>query len=357
MVGASTAASGEELDVVVIPGDGIGVEVTEAAMEVLGAVVARHRIPLRTTTVDWGCDHHVRSGAMAPDGWLDRLWACDAVLLGAVGRPDVPDDVSLWGLLIPIRREFDQYVNLRPLRTIPGFPGALRDQPDIDVVIVRENSEGEYSRVGGRVFADTPREIALQESVFSRYGVERVVRYACEVASGRRGHLVAATKSNGIIHTMPFWDETVRRIAAEHDVRLEIQHVDALAARMVSDPGGLDTIVASNLFGDILSDLGAAVIGGLGLAASGNLNPERTAPSMFEPVHGSAPDIVGMGVANPLGQFLSVSLMLHHLGHAEAGADVESAVRSAVGERGVRTRDIGGSATTTEMLSAVMAEL
>lgn len=303
----------DPIRITVIPGDGIGREVAPVALDVLDAIADRHDLELELTEVDWGCQRYLDEGQMAPEGWLDELRHTDAILLGAIGYPGVPDHVSLWDLLIPIRREFDQYINLRPIRSIPGLPGALRDDPNIDLVIVRENSEGEYTQVGGRMFNGIDRELAIQEAVFTRHGVERIARHAYELATHRSGHVVAATKSNGLVHSMPYWDEIIIEIAEQYDVDLELQHVDALAARFASSPADLDVVVASNLFGDILSDLGAAIIGGLGLAAAGNLNPNPAQPSMFEPVHGSAPDIAGRGIANPVGMILSVALMLDHL--------------------------------------------
>ena len=341
----------------IIPGDGIGPEVMLVALDVLDAVAAKHGFAVETTHHDWGCERYAQHGALVSAGWLDELRAADAILLGAVGWPGVPDHVSLWDLLIPIRREFDQFVNLRPLRFIPGLPGALRSDPDIDTVIVRENSEGEYTQLGGRIFSGTDRELALQESVFTRHGVERIVRYACELATQRRGHVVAATKSNGLVHSMPFWDDVVREVANEYDIDLEVQHVDALAARFVSAPERLDVVVASNLFGDILSDLGGAVIGGLGLAASGNINPDPSMASMFEPVHGSAPDIAGQGLANPVGQVLSLAMMLEHVGEQAAADDIAAAVDEVVGKDGLRTRDLGGDAPTQQVGAALVAHV
>lgn len=340
-----------------IPGDGIGGEVMPIAVEVLQATADIHGFEVDIVDVDWGCQRYLTTGSLAPEGWLDSAQASDAILLGAVGYPGVPDHLSLWELLIPIRRRFDQYVNLRPLKSFPDIPGALARDPKIDLVIVRENSEGEYTQVGGRMFTGTQRELVLQEAVFTRYGVERIARYACELAVSRKGHLVAATKSNGLVHTMPFWDELVKEIASEYAVELEIQHVDALAARLVTAPDKLDVILASNLMGDILSDLGAAVIGGLGLAASGNINPDRAWPSMFEPVHGSAPDIAGQGAANPVGQVLSVVMMLHHLGEQEAAIHISTAVEEVIGRDNTRSRDLGGRASTEQIGAAILARI
>jgi tartrate dehydrogenase/decarboxylase/D-malate dehydrogenase len=351
--------------VAVIPGDGIGREVTAAARSVLDAVGPRHGVELRYHELDWSCERYLREGAMMPSDGIEQLRAFDAILLGAVGWPGVPDHVSLWGLLIPIRRSFRQYVNLRPVRVFDGVDSPLRDAGwrngagrDVDLVVVRENVEGEYSEIGGRMNRGFPEEMAVQQAVFTRAGVTRIVDYAFGLARGRGGHLTSATKSNGIVHTMPFWDELVReRAAAWPDVRWDQEHIDALAAKLVLDPARFDVIVGSNLFGDILSDLAAAVAGSIGIAPSANLNPEREFPSMFEPVHGSAPDIAGQGIANPLGAIWSGALMLDHLGHPAAAADIVSAMTALLAETGIRTPDLGGSATTTEVTKALIGSL
>ena len=344
--------------IAVIPGDGIGREVVPAAQEVLDVVAAAHDLAFTWTEYDWSCERYARTGSMMPDDGIDQLREHEQVFLGAVGFPGVPDHVSLWGLLIPIRRAFHQYVNLRPAKLLRGLTGPLRDVPagGIDLLVVRENSEGEYSELGGRFGRGTPGEFALQESVFTRTGIERVARYAVDLAASRSGRLASATKSNGIIHSMPFWDEVVREVAGERpEVELSEYHVDALAALFVLDPGRFDVVVASNLFGDILTDLGAAVIGSIGIAPSANLNPEREHPSMFEPVHGSAPDIAGQGKANPLGQVWSGAMMLEHLGHPEAAAQVLRAVEHVLAETGVRTADLGGTASTREVTDELLA--
>ena len=344
--------------IAVIPGDGIGREVVPAAQEVLDVVAAAHDLAFTWTEYDWSCERYARTGSMMPADGIDQLREHEQIFLGAVGFPGVPDHVSLWGLLIPVRRAFHQYVNLRPAKLLRGLTSPLRDVPDggIDLLVVRENSEGEYSELGGRFGRGTPGEFALQESVFSRTGVERVARYAVELAASRSGRLASATKSNGIIHTMPFWDEVVREVAGERpEVALSEYHVDALAALFVLDPGRFDVVVASNLFGDILTDLGAAVIGSIGIAPSANLNPEREHPSMFEPVHGSAPDIAGQGKANPLGQVWSGAMMLEHLGHPEAAAQVLRGVEHVLAETGVRTADLGGTASTREVTDELLA--
>lgn len=336
-----------------IPGDGIGQEVIPPATAVLDAVGRRHGITFTYDTFDWSCERYAHEGAMMPADGLDRIAGHDAILLGAVGWPGVPDHVSLWGLLIPIRRRFAQYVNLRPIAVFDGVRSPLADASGVDFVVVRENSEGEYSEVGGRVGTD----LALQEAVFTRTGVSRIADYAFALAEQRRKHVVSATKSNGIIHSMPFWDEIVAERAARHpDVAWRSEHIDALAAKLVLDPRSMDVIVASNLFGDILSDLAAAVAGSIGIAPSANLNPEREFPSMFEPVHGSAPDIAGKDLANPLGAIWSAAMLLEHLGHAEAAAEVTAAMRAQLAE-GSRTRDLGGDVGTTEFTAQFLARL
>ncbi len=340
--------------IALIPGDGIGREVTPAATAVLDAAGRRFGFSLAYEEHPWGCDHFAETGAMMPADGLDRLRPADAILLGAVGRPDVPDHVSLWGLLIPIRRAFRQYVNLRPVRLLPGVTSPLRDvqAADLDLVVVRENNEGEYSEIGGRLYAGTDDELAVQQSTFTRRGVERVIGFACDLAASRAGRLTSATKSNGIIHTMPFWDQVfAEQVAAHPGLDTDQLHIDALAAMVVLRPGRFDVIVASNLFGDILSDLVAAVAGSIGVAPSGNLNPERELPSMFEPVHGSAPDIAGQGIANPVGAMWSGAMLLDHLGEREGAAAVMAAVEAVMGG-GVLTRDLGGTATTEEFTRA-----
>ena len=342
----------------VLAGDGIGPEVMPEAMAVLDDAVAPHGIRFEWQEQPWGSDYYRRHGRMMPTDAIDTMAQTDAVFLGAVGDPAVSDVETLWGMLIPIRREFDQYVNLRPVRSFRGIASSLAGDPEIDLVIVRENVEGEYSEVGGRAYRGTPYEAAYQQALFTRFGVERIARFAVERARERSGRLVSATKSNGIIHTMPFWDEVVAEAVANDGGRVELESVliDALAARMVRAPKSLDVIVASNLFGDILSDLAAGAVGSIGIAPSANLNPERRHPSMFEPVHGSAPDIAGRGVANPIGQIWAGAMMLRHLGHPEIAAQVEAAF-TAVIEVGIVTPDLGGSATTAEVGAAVRAQL
>jgi tartrate dehydrogenase/decarboxylase/D-malate dehydrogenase len=297
---------------------------------------------------------------MMPADGLDQIRGHDALFLGAIGAPGVPDHVSLWGLLIPIRRQFRQYVNLRPIRVFEGLESPVRGAlpGEVDFVVVRENVEGEYSEIGGRMNRGFPEEFAIQEAVFTRAGVTRIVDYAFELAASRSGYLTSATKSNGIVHTMPFWDELVAERAVAHPgVRWDQEHIDALAAKLVLDPARFDVIVGSNLFGDILSDLAAAVAGGIGIAPAANLNPERDFPSLFEPVHGSAPDIAGRGIANPIGAIWTASMMLEHLGHAEAAAEVLQAVTDVLAKTTIRTPDLGGTATTTSFTAAVLDQL
>jgi tartrate dehydrogenase/decarboxylase / D-malate dehydrogenase len=342
--------------IAVIPGDGIGREVTPAALEVLEAAGRAHGFALDLTEHPWGCDYFVDTGRMMPVDALDVLRGTDAIFLGAVGRPDVPDHISLWGLLIPIRRTFRQYVNLRPIRLWPGIPSPLKDvtPEQVDMVIVRENNEGEYSEIGGRLHHGTEDELAVQESLFTRKGTDRIMDFACELAAGRSGRICSATKSNGIIHTMPFWDERFAHATARHpQLQSEQVLIDALAALVVLEPGRFDVIVASNLFGDILSDLAAAVAGSIGIAPSGNLNPEREFPSMFEPIHGSAPDIAGQGIANPIGAIWSGAQMLEHLGEQEAATAVLDSIERMLADGGPRTRDLGGTATTAEVVDAL----
>jgi tartrate dehydrogenase/decarboxylase / D-malate dehydrogenase len=344
--------------VAVIPGDGIGSEVIVAALEVLDAVCARHDIALSYTEFDWSCRRYEREGAMMPPDGIDVLRGFDAILLGAVGWPGVPDHVSLWGLLIPIRRAFRQYANLRPIRVFDGVQSPLRGAEDVDFVVVRENVEGEYSEVGGRVNRGFPDEMAVQESIFTRVGVSRIADFAFELAQTRRGYLTSATKSNGIVHTLPFWDEVVAERAARYpDVRWDSEHIDALAAKFVLQPGRFDVVVGSNLFGDILSDLAAAVAGSIGIAPSANLDPTKEFPSMFEPVHGSAPDIAGQGVANPVGAVWSAALMLEHLGHAAGAADILAAMEATLAKPETRTADLGGTATTAQVTAALVGHL
>jgi len=344
--------------IAVIPGDGIGTEVVPEGMRVLDAAAKRFGLRFEWEPFPWSCEFYRATGAMMPPDGLEQIRRHDAIFLGAVGFPGVPDHVSLWGLLIPIRRRFQQYANVRPVRLMPGIasPLAGRSTGDIDMVIVRENSEGEYSTVGGRFAEGTDDEIVFQESIFTRRGVDRILVYAYECARSRpKHHLTSATKSNGITITMPYWDERVKVMAERYpDVRTDQFHIDILTANFVLHPDWFDVVVGSNLFGDILSDLGPAVVGTIGIAPSANLNPERNFPSMFEPVHGSAPDIAGQGVANPIAQIWSGAMMLDHLGCPEAAGAIVRAIE-AVLAGGPRTRDIGGTARTVEVGQAIAA--
>jgi len=345
---------------VVIPGDGIGKEVVPEGMRVLDAAAKHFGFHFSWQCLDWSCETYIKTGRMMPSDGIEQLRSFDAIFLGAVGHPDVPDHVSLWGLLIPIRRSFRQYVNLRPVRLFEGIESPLKNwKPgQIEFCIVRENNEGEYSNIGGRLYEGTDEEMAVQQTVFTRRGVNRVLRYAFELALKRNKHLTSATKSNGIIHTMPFWDECFRAMAAEYPaVRTDQFHVDILTAHFVRHPDWFDVVVGSNLFGDILSDLGPAVVGSIGIAPSANLNPEKEFPSMFEPVHGSAPDIAGKGIANPIGQIWSGAMMLRHLGELRAADGVEAAIADVLAQGNVRTPDIGGTASTEELGAAIASQV
>ena len=331
--------------VAVIGGDGIGPEVVAEALKVVRAA----GVELETTEYDLGASRYRRTGETLPDSVLEELRGYDAILLGAVGFPGVPDHISLWGLLIPIRREFDQYVNLRPVRLLPGITPPVRHDR-IDFWVVRENTEGEYSQIGGRFKAGTEDEFVVQEAVFTRKGTDRILRYAFDLARRLgRPHVTSATKSNGIFHSMPFWDERVAAVARAYpDVRVDQYHIDILAARFVMSPERFDVVVGSNLFGDILSDLGPGVTGTIAVAPSANINPERVFPSMFEPVHGSAPDIAGQGIANPIGQIWAGAMMLEHLGEAEAARAVMAAIESTLAAPDAPlTPDLGGQGTTS----------
>lgn len=342
--------------IAVIAGDGIGTEVMPEGLRALDAVATRFGIGFQFDEFDWNSQRYAREGAMVPPDWEDRIGKHEAIFFGAMGWPEiVPDHIALWGSLLMFRRRFDQYINLRPVKLMPGVRSPLADRKpgDIDFLIVRENTEGEYSNSGGRLFEGTDREVVIQESVFTRHGAHRVLKYAFELAQKRGKHLTAATKSNGISISMPWWDERVADIATQYpDVRWDKYHIDILTAHFVQHPDWFDVVVASNLFGDILSDLGPACTGTIGIAPSANLNPERTFPSLFEPVHGSAPDIAGKGIANPIGQIWSASLMLDFLGHAEAAQTVLSAIETVLAD-GPRTRDLGGKASTVEVGRAV----
>ena len=342
--------------IAVIPGDGIGKEVVPEGLRVLEAAGRKFGIRFRWDTFPWSCEYYRETGRMMPDDGLAQIRNHDAIFLGAVGYPGVPDHVSLWGLLIPIRRQFDQYANIRPVRLMPGMrsPLAGRSLGDIDFIVVRENTEGEYSSVGGRIYDGTERETVIQQSVFTRVGVDRILRYAFDLASRRsKKHLTSATKSNGISISMPYWDERFREMSAGYpDIRTDQYHIDILTAHFVQHPDWFDVVVGSNLFGDILSDLGPACTGTIGIAPSANLNPERTYPSMFEPVHGSAPDIYRRNIANPIGQIWSGAMMLEHLGRADAAAAIVAAIEHVLID-GPRTPDIGGKAKTQDLGMAI----
>jgi len=349
--------------IAVMPGDGIGKEVMPEGQRVVEAAAKKFGVDFAFTHYDWSCDYFAAHDRMMPEDWFERLNGFEAIYYGAVGWPaTVPDHVSLWGSLIQFRRRFDQYVNLRPCRLMPGIatPLANRKPGDIDFVVVRENTEGEYSSVGGRMFEGTEREIVFQETVFSRKGVDRIMQFAFDLAGTRPAkHLTSATKSNGISITMPYWDERFRAMAANHPaIRTDQFHIDILCAHFVQRPQVFDVVVASNLFGDILSDLGPAVCGTIGIAPSANINPERTFPSLFEPVHGSAPDIAGKGIANPIGQIWSGALMLDFLGHRDAARAIVAAIENVLADAAApRTPDLGGRATTTELGRAIAAAL
>src|ERR1700726_60797 len=339
-------------NIAVIAGDGIGKEVVPEGIRVLEAAGQRFGFRWKWRDFDWSCETYVRTGKMMPTDGLEQLRPFDAIFLGAVGHPGVPDHVSLWGLLIPIRRSFRQYANLLPVGLFERIETPLKNwKPgQIDFCIVRENNEGEYSNIGGRLYEGTEDEMAVQQTVFTRRGVNRVMRFAFELAHKKNKHLTSATKSNGIIHTMPFWDECFHGMAAEFpDIRTDQYHIDILTAHFVRHPDWFDVVVGSNLFGDILSDLGPAVVGSIGIAPSANLNPENEYPSMFEPVHGSAPDIAGKGIANPIGQIWSGAMMLRHLGVPAAADAVEDAIEAVLGGGGPRTPDMGGQAKTADL--------
>jgi tartrate dehydrogenase/decarboxylase/D-malate dehydrogenase len=346
----------------VIAGDGIGKEVVPEGLRVLDAASRRFGFDLDLVEYDWSCETYKATGRMMPEDAIEQLARQDAVFLGAVGYPGVPDHISLWGLLIPIRREFQQYVNLRPVRLLPRIKSPLADKKigDIDFWIVRENSEGEYSQVGGRMFHGTEDELVVQQTIFTRRGTDRIMRYAFDFAEklGRR-HVTSATKSNGIYHSMPFWDERFAAIAAEYpDTKIDQYHIDILTARFVTNPEWFDVVVGSNLFGDILSDLGPGLTGTIAVAPSANINPERNFPSMFEPVHGSAPDIAGRNIANPIGQIWSAAMMLEHFGEAEAGAAIVKAIETVLeADDAPLTPDLGGKASTSDMGKAIAAAI
>ena len=357
--GNKVSSGTREYRIAVIPGDGIGKEVVPEGLRVLEAVAKKHRVKVHFDHFDFASyDFYEKHGQMMPDDWKAKIGSHDAIYFGAVGWPaKIPDHISLWGSLIKFRREFDQYVNLRPVRLMPGVPSPLanRKPGDIDFWVVRENTEGEYSSVGGRMFPDTPREFVTQQTVMTRIGVDRILKFAFDLAQSRpKRHLTSATKSNGISITMPYWDERVEAMAKAYpDVKWDKYHIDILTANFVLHPDWFDVVVGSNLFGDILSDLGPACTGTIGIAPSANINPEGDFPSVFEPVHGSAPDIAGQGIANPIGMIWSGAMMLEHLGEKTAAASIVKAIERTLGERTLRTRDLGGQADTAACGKAV----
>ncbi len=344
-----------------LPGDGIGTEVIPRGQAVADAVADKHGFAIEWTAFDWSCERYLETGQMMPDDGIAQLKAFDAIYLGAVGWPSVPDHVSLWGLLLPIRRQMNQYANIRHVKLLDGIvsPLAGRTPGDIDFVVVRENVEGEYSELGGRMYAGTEDEFALQEAVFTRKGTDRIMRYAFELAQSRaRKHVTSATKSNGIMHSMPFWDERFAENAKSYpDVTTDQYHIDILTAHFVLNPDRFDVVVASNLFGDILSDLGPAIAGSIGIAPSANINPEGEFPSMFEPVHGSAPDIAGKDIANPIAAIWTAATMLRHLGEGPAADDIEAAIQASLLQAETKTADLGGTANTQQSTDAVLAAL
>ncbi|ALF09143.1 tartrate dehydrogenase [Parageobacillus thermoglucosidasius] len=348
----------KQLEIAVIPGDGIGKEVVPAALDVLRTIAEVHG-GLQFTFVEfpWSCDYYVEHGKMMPDDGLQTLQGFAAIFLGAVGNPKlVPDHISLWGLLLKIRREFEQVINIRPAKFFRGLPSPLANPNDFDFIVVRENSEGEYSEIGGRIHRGDD-EIAIQNAVFTRKGTERVMRYAFELAKKRKGHVTSATKSNGIFHTMPFWDEVFAQVKEDYpEVQTDSYHIDALAAFFVTKPHLFDVVVASNLFGDILTDLGGAIMGSIGIAPAANINLNGKYPSMFEPVHGSAPDIYGKGIANPIGQIWTAKLMLDHFGEDELGSVLLKTIEDVTAD-GIKTPDIGGKATTREVTDEICCRL
>jgi tartrate dehydrogenase/decarboxylase/D-malate dehydrogenase len=353
----------KEYIIACIAGDGIGKEVVPEGIKILNSVAEKHQFKIKFDEYDFAsCDYYQKHGKMLPDDWKDQIGKHDAIFFGAVGMPDiVPDHISLWGSLLQFRREFDQYINVRPVKLFPGInpPLANKKPGDIDMMIVRENTEGEYSSVGGRMYMGTEREIAIQETIMSRHGVDRVQKFAFEIAKTRkRKKLTNATKSNGISITMPFWDERFNEMKKKYpEIETDQFHIDILAARFVLNPEWFDVVVASNLFGDILSDLGPACTGTIGIAPSGNINPEKKFPSLFEPVHGSAPDIAGKGLANPIGQIWSGAMMLDHLGEKEAAKTIVNSIEKTLSDQKNRTKDLGGDSNTIECSNVVQSNL
>ena len=351
--------SKNKYNIAVIPGDGIGTEVVPEALKVLEVISNKYGINLKLDHFDFSSyEYYSKHGQMMPDDWKSQIGSHDALFFGAVGWPEkIPDHISLWGSLLKFRREFDQYINLRPVKLMPGVPSPLANKKpgDINFYIIRENTEGEYSSIGGKMFPDTDREIVMQETVMSRVGVDRVLKFAFELAQKtEKKHLTSATKSNGISITMPYWDERVESMAKTYpEIKWDKYHIDILCAHFVLNPEKFNVVVASNLFGDILSDLGPACTGTIGIAPSGNINPEKNFPSLFEPVHGSAPDIAGKGIANPIGQIWAGAMMLEHLGHKNASDNIVRAIEEVLEKEEYRTGDLGGKATTSTCGSAI----
>jgi tartrate dehydrogenase/decarboxylase / D-malate dehydrogenase len=348
--------------IAVIAGDGVGTEVIPQGKRVLEAIGKKHNVTFAFQDFDWGAGHFARWGRMMPAGAIDLLQPCDAIYLGAVGHPQIPDHTTLNGLLLPIRRAFDQYANVRPAYLYPGVASPLvgRKGGEIDFVVVRENTEGEYAQVGGFLYQHQPEEVAIQTAVFTRRGIQRIIRFAFELAvqRGKKKRVTSVTKSNAQGYSMTLWDRTFQEVAAHYpDVETESLLVDAAAMNFIRRPQSFDVVVASNLFGDILSDLAAGIIGSMGLAASANLDPERRFPSMFEPVHGSAPDIAGKGIVNPLAAILTAAMLLDHLGMREASEEIEAAVAAVLEKGKVRTPDLGGASSTEEVATAVLEKL
>jgi len=346
-----------EYEIALIPGDGIGNEVMPEGIRVLEAAAKKHNIKINFKEFDWSCERYLKTGTMMPDDGIEQLSKFDSIYLGAVGFPTVEDHVSLWGLLIPIRREFDQYINLRPVRLFEGIPCPLANKKpgDIDFFVVRENVEGEYSAIGGVQYEGTEREVVVQQSVFTRHGVDRVIKFAFELAQEReKKHLTSATKSNGIIHSMPYWDSRLKNCSKNYpDIKVDQFHIDILTANFVRMPEHFDVVVGSNLFGDILSDLGPACTGTIAIAPSANMNPEKKYPSMFEPVHGSAPDIAGQGISNPIGAIWAGAMMLQHLGEKDCHDSIMRAIENVLKEANSLTRDMGGKANTITLGKAI----
>ncbi len=350
-------------NIATIAGDGIGKEVLPESLKILREIAKKHQFQIQFDEFDFAsCDYYKKTGKMLPDDWKEKIGSHDAIYFGAVGDPSkVPDHISLWGSLLKFRREFNQYINLRPVKLFKGIKSPLAEKKpeDIDMLIVRENSEGEYSSVGKRINKGTDKETAIQETIMTKKGIDRVLNFAFKLAKTRkRKKVTSATKSNGISITMPFWDERFDTMKKKYpEIKTDKFHIDILTARFVLTPEWFDVVVASNLFGDILSDLGPACAGSIGIAPSGNINPERNFPSLFEPVHGSAPDIAGKGIANPIGQIWSGAMMLEHLGETEASRTIVSSIEKTISKKENRTKDLGGSSNTIQCASAILKNI